>query len=116
RILFTQFQFDLGATPLGPLPPRLYANRPLFSSAYIIHARPSWRVLFRQKRPCPLALALASAGNNRAARIAMMVMTTKSSIKVKPPLPGPPARLADFLVLLRRFMVRARASPKPSGL
>src|ERR1043166_398702 len=33
----------------------------------------------------PLSLALASAGNNNAARIAMMAITTRSSIKVKAP-------------------------------
>src|ERR1700690_149460 len=31
-----------------------------------------------------LSLALVSAGNNKAARIAMMAMTTSSSIKVNP--------------------------------
>ena len=35
-----------------------------------------------------LALALASAGNNKPARIAMMAMTTSSSIKVNPNLFG----------------------------
>src|SRR5947207_3100026 len=36
--------------------------------------------------PWALVFALANAGNNRPARIAMMAMTTSSSIKVKPAL------------------------------
>src|SRR2546430_2773111 len=34
--------------------------------------------------PCALVFALASAGNNRPARMAMIAMTTNNSIKVKP--------------------------------
>jgi hypothetical protein len=34
--------------------------------------------------PCALALALDKAGKSRAARMAMIAMTTNSSIKVKP--------------------------------
>jgi hypothetical protein len=34
--------------------------------------------------PCAFALALLKAGNNIAARMAMIAMTTRSSIKVKP--------------------------------
>jgi hypothetical protein len=32
-----------------------------------------------------LSLAIVKAGNNKAARMAMMAITTSSSIKVKPP-------------------------------
>jgi len=55
----------------------------LFSSGYMIQA--SWRFLrlFRQAMDCALALALANAGNNKPARIAMMAITTSNSIKVK---------------------------------
>jgi len=42
-------------------------------------------MLFRQDIPCALLLALLKAGNNIAARIAMMAMTTNNSIKVNPP-------------------------------
>src|ERR1017187_592499 len=38
---------------------------------------------FRHKIPCALCLALDSTGNNNAARIAMMAMTTSSSMSVK---------------------------------
>ena len=37
-----------------------------------------------QEMACALPLALAKAGNSMAARIAMMAITTRSSIKVKP--------------------------------
>jgi hypothetical protein len=45
---------------------------------------PNCRTLFRQYIARPLSLARPSTGNNRAARIAMMAITTNSSIKVKP--------------------------------
>src|ERR1051326_2952523 len=40
-------------------------------------------MLFMQAICLALALALASAGNNRPARMAMMAITTSSSIRVK---------------------------------
>ena len=40
--------------------------------------------LLRQEMRLARSLALASAGNSRAARIAMIAMTTSNSIKVKP--------------------------------
>src|SRR5215469_17652535 len=40
--------------------------------------------LLRQRVSCALDLAFASAGRSRAARIAIMAMTTKSSINVNP--------------------------------
>ena len=39
----------------------------------------------KHNAPCALCLARDSAGNNIAARIAMMAMTTSSSIKVNAP-------------------------------
>jgi hypothetical protein len=50
-----------------------------------------------------LSLALDNAGNNRAARIAIIAMTTSNSINVKPPRPAllprletpPPVRLGS---------------------
>jgi hypothetical protein len=45
---------------------------------------PSCRRLLVQLIRCALFLALASAGNNIPARIAIMAITTRSSIKVKP--------------------------------
>jgi hypothetical protein len=40
-----------------------------------------------------LSLALARAGNNMAARMAIIAMTTSNSINVKPPRPAPTDRL-----------------------
>src|SRR5437867_815975 len=47
------------------------------------HAKASCLVLLRQEMPVPLHLALASAGNSRAARMAMMAMTTSNSMSVE---------------------------------
>src|SRR5713101_1716699 len=41
-------------------------------------------MLLAQPIPCALALALANAGNTRAANTATMAITTSSSINVKP--------------------------------
>src|ERR1035438_7427540 len=56
----------------------------LKSLTYKTLAMPICRRLFRQTVFWLFALALANAGNSNAARMAMMAMTTKSSIKVKP--------------------------------
>src|SRR6267378_7904142 len=44
--------------------------------------------------PCALALDLLSAGNNKAARMAMMAITTNSSISVNPNFLMPGASLS----------------------
>ena len=44
--------------------------------------------LLRQLMVLAFSLALDSAGNSRAARMAMMAMTTSSSIRVNPAYPG----------------------------
>jgi hypothetical protein len=41
-----------------------------------------WRKLFMQAVRCALLLAALKTGNNKAARIAIMEMTTSNSIKV----------------------------------
>src|SRR5439155_7029007 len=46
--------------------------------------RPICFKLFTQEIRCALALAFARAGSSRAARMAIMAMTTSNSIKVKP--------------------------------
>jgi hypothetical protein len=46
-------------------------------------ARPNCFILFRQAVRLAFSLALARAGNNIAASMAIIAMTTKSSIKVK---------------------------------
>src|SRR5882724_2986316 len=64
----------------------------LLSKAYMCMASASWRLLLTQAVRLAFSFALAKAGNNNPARIAMMAMTTRSSIKVKAPsnlvLPG----------------------------
>lgn len=57
------------------------------SPAYIKTSRPICRKLFMQAVRCALALTALMAGNNNAARIPMMAMTTSNSIKVKADLP-----------------------------
>ena len=44
--------------------------------------RPICRTLFKHAIACPRAFALPTVGKRRAARIAMMAMTTKSSMSV----------------------------------
>src|SRR5438067_2451922 len=55
----------------------------LLSFRYMTVEMPSWRRLLRQAACWALALARARAGNSIAARIAMIAITTRSSIKVK---------------------------------
>src|SRR6266704_1208013 len=52
------------------------------SSAYILNANPHCLLLLRHAVAWALDLALLKAGNSMAARMAMMAMTTRSSIKV----------------------------------
>src|ERR1035437_10399784 len=54
----------------------------LLSPAYIAIARPTCLRLLRQFACTAFCLALANAGNNSAARMAMMAMTTSSSMRV----------------------------------
>src|SRR5579859_2799038 len=62
--------------------------RPWFSSAYICHAIPSCFWLLTQVAPMAFNLALDNAGKSIAARMAMMAITTNSSINVKPCVPA----------------------------
>ena len=63
--------------------PWLFTSQSPLSSAYNAHASEScWR-LFAHVTPCALALDFTNTGRSRAARRAMMPMTTRSSIKVK---------------------------------
>ena len=59
-------------------------NALLWSSAYMVAARPICFKLAMHRVRFPCSLALAKAGNSRPAKIAMMAMTTSSSIRVKP--------------------------------
>src|SRR3989442_88859 len=60
------------------------SGRPsLLSSAYICQQSWSCLRLLRQEMDCALAFALLSAGKRSEARIAMMAITTSSSMSVK---------------------------------
>ena len=54
-----------------------------YSEMYIVTARPICLQLFRQADWPALAFALARAGNNSPASIAIMAITTSNSISVK---------------------------------
>ena len=59
-------------------------NRSPLSAAYNFHASINCLVLFMQEMPVALDFALANAGRSIPAKIAMMAMTTSSSIRVNP--------------------------------
>ena len=61
---------------------KAYGYLSWWSCTYICRAKPIWCKWFLQVVEWAQALAMESAGNNKAARIAMMAMTTRSSIKV----------------------------------
>src|ERR1022692_1666742 len=77
----SQGSFPNGSAPAGKI---LRGRLSRLSSAYIRSARPICLRLFMQLARLAFSLAVASAGNSIAARMAMMAMTTRSSIKVKP--------------------------------
>lgn len=54
------------------------------SSPYSRKASPHCLQLFKQEMACAFAFAFDNAGSSMAARMAMMAMTTKSSMSVKP--------------------------------
>ncbi len=60
----------------------LGATRSWLSCAYMYHPKPSCLRLFRQAMPVALVFARFNAGRSIAARMAMMAMTTSSSIRV----------------------------------
>src|SRR5450759_4835399 len=80
------------------------------SSAYSCQQSCNCFVLVKQAVMCALLFALANAGNNIAARIAMMAMTTRSSIKVKaavrvnPMLPRAETIVPSFITFKARLM------------
>src|SRR2546426_1629974 len=63
--------------------------RSSLSSAYMTHERPSCFRLLRHVMPCAFVFALDSVGKSMDAKIAMMAMTTSSSMRVN-------ARLESF--------------------
>src|SRR5687768_3176208 len=56
----------------------------LLSPAYKLHPNINCLLLFWHMIPCAFVFAFESAGSSMLARIAMMAITTSSSIKVKP--------------------------------
>src|SRR5687768_18140506 len=72
-------------------------KRSLLSCAYISEARANCRRLLLHFTTRAFSLAFASAGRSMPARIAMIAITTRSSIKVK-------ARVACGAVLLVRLI------------
>ena len=66
------------------------------SSAYILKPKAHCFILFKQVIFWAFDLALASAGSSRAARIAMMAITTRSSISVKARKSSPLGENFDF--------------------
>src|SRR5438876_755394 len=71
---------------LPPPPPEALANgmRSLLSCEYWTHASVNCRMLFMHIMPWALSLDLLRAGRSIAARMAMMAITTSSSISVQP--------------------------------
>src|SRR5439155_25869329 len=109
------------------LPSPFCANRSWLSPAYITQMIDSCLRLFTHWIDCALAFALASAGNNRLAKIAMMAITTSSSISVKPAaLPAAAERRPDeeaFHIMMSHFSIKrvyrinsANYSVKPAAL
>src|SRR5437867_4830026 len=64
-------------------------SQSLLSSLYMYQARVVCLRLFRQTIAWALALARERAGRRRPARIAIIAMTTRSSMRVKPPVNPP---------------------------
>ena len=64
-------------------------------------------LLLAQDIACALSFALPSAGNNMAARMAMMAMTTRSSIKVNPDRFGVDFLKTEFVNHFMKFKVRS---------
>src|SRR5580765_2923678 len=62
---------------------RLARSRSLKSTGYMFQPYTICRLLFMQRTAMVLALARASAGSSIAARMAMMAITTRSSMRVK---------------------------------
>src|SRR2546426_301881 len=82
-LLFALKSSHPSTQPLDPVPPFPFGgNFSLLSSAYIIHDSPSCLRLAIHLIPCALVLALARAGRSMLARIAIIAITTSSSIKV----------------------------------
>ena len=89
--------------------------RSLLSEAYIFQAKDNCRRLLRQAVSVAFSLARLSAGNNIAARIAMMAITTSNSISVKAFPPWLKRELATGRAAARLQGTRPSAPLKPEG-
>src|ERR1039457_4597962 len=81
------------SNPMGFWTPQLAStdagiNLSLLSPTYIKLPTPTCFKLLPHWARLPFSFAEASTGSNKAARMAMMAMTTNSSMSVKPPGPG----------------------------
>src|SRR6267142_4225604 len=79
-----QLVLDWITDPASPPLSYNFAVMSLLSPAYMVQPSASCLVLFIQETPWAFCFALIKAGNNMAARMAIMAMTTSNSIKVKP--------------------------------
>jgi hypothetical protein len=79
-------EYILGAVIARPTPPG-HGKVSSFSSAYIRKAKTSCFMLLRHTVLRACSLVFASAGRRRAAMMAITIITTKSSIREKPPTP-----------------------------
>src|SRR5438876_7973960 len=73
------------------------------SFAYIVNANPHCFELERHVAACAFPFAFAKAGSNSAARIAIIAITTSSSISVKP---DRQAQACDFIIQCGRLIAR----------
>src|SRR5690349_542687 len=93
----------------------------LLSPEYMYQPSCSCLRLLRQLMPCALVLALARAGKSIAARMAIMAMTTRSSISVKPNslqatvVERPALAWAFDLRFIKFLALRPDASPTPAS-
>src|ERR1039457_1626866 len=92
---------------------------PWLSSLYMAVATPICLWLLRQLMALAFSLALLKAGKSIAARMAMMAITTNSSIRVKPA--GPVARrmgvafLYSVLIIATHILLGLGHLPLPTG-
>src|SRR6266704_2139468 len=107
-------------------------SQSLWSSTYMIHANCSCLRLFKQTMAWALALARPKTGRSRLAKMAMIAMTTRSSIRVNPranpPLTPPrrgigqgaggttPSPGADRLEGCPTFLILAFGIDDPAGV
>src|SRR5690606_32282550 len=80
------------------------------SPAYMIQASESCFPLLRHLIPCAFVFALAKAGRSMLARIAMIAITTSSSIRVKPRWRGGGAFMGLILACLPGWIESRRVA------